>query len=81
MVAEVPGRLQSFIEMFFEFVDGTVRQGEQSFALGAAAKAGLRKRLLRTLGCAPNYYIPDRLLEGYGPSAEALVRLGREEEH
>ena len=23
--AEVPGRLQSFIEMFFEFVDGTVR--------------------------------------------------------
>jgi F-type H+-transporting ATPase subunit a len=23
--AEVPGRFQSFIEMFFEFVDGTVR--------------------------------------------------------
>src|SRR3546814_4824600 len=29
-------------------------------------------------GAEAGYYIPDRLMEGYGPSAEALVRLGRE---
>jgi single-stranded-DNA-specific exonuclease len=33
-------------------------------------------RLLRDLGHEAGYYIPDRLLEGYGPSGEALVRLG-----
>jgi single-stranded-DNA-specific exonuclease len=35
-------------------------------------------RLFRMLGHAANHYIPDRLLEGYGPSGEALVRLGEE---
>ena len=34
-------------------------------------------RLLRRLGAEPSAYIPDRLMEGYGPSGEALVRLGR----
>ena len=31
--------------------------------------------MLRALGSDANYYIPDRLLEGYGPSGEALVKL------
>jgi len=30
------------------------------------------------LGHEAGYYIPDRLLEGYGPSGEALVKLGEE---
>jgi single-stranded-DNA-specific exonuclease len=30
------------------------------------------------LGHEAGYYIPDRLLEGYGPSGEALVRLAGE---
>ena len=41
----------------------------------AAPSAALLVRLLRRLGNAAQYYIPDRLLEGDGPSAEALVRL------
>jgi single-stranded-DNA-specific exonuclease len=31
--------------------------------------------LLRDLGLEARAYIPDRLMEGYGPSGEALVRL------
>ncbi|MEO6718174.1 MAG: single-stranded-DNA-specific exonuclease RecJ [Novosphingobium sp.] len=46
------------------------------YDVDGATSAALLVRLLRDLGCAPHYYIPDRLLEGYGPSAEALVRLG-----
>ena len=48
------------------------------YDVDGATSAALLVRLLRALGCAPRYYIPDRLLEGYGPSAEALVRLGSE---
>ena len=31
--------------------------------------------LLRRLGAEPMVYIPDRLMEGYGPSGKALVEL------
>ena len=31
--------------------------------------------LLRPLGTDPMLYIPDRLMEGYGPSGKALVEL------
>jgi len=48
------------------------------YDVDGATSAALLVRLMRALGCAPRYYIPDRLLEGYGPSAEALVRLGQE---
>src|SRR3546814_6882921 len=34
-------------------------------------------RLLRELGVSAAAYIPDRLMEGYGPSGEALVRLAQ----
>ena len=34
--------------------------------------------LLRDLGVSAGHYIPDRLLEGYGPSGEALVRLAQQ---
>ena len=37
--------------------------------------AALLVRLIRALGHDADSYIPDRLLEGYGPSGEALVRL------
>ena len=42
-----------------------------------ATSSALLIRLLRDLGVDADYYIPDRLLEGYGPSGEALVRLGQ----
>ena len=46
------------------------------YDVDGATSAALLVRLLRELGGRPEYYIPDRLLEGYGPSGEALVRLG-----
>lgn len=48
------------------------------YDVDGATSAALLIRLLRMLGQEPRYYIPDRLLEGYGPSGEALVRLGQE---
>jgi single-stranded-DNA-specific exonuclease len=48
------------------------------YDVDGATSAALLIRLLRMLGLAARYYIPDRLLEGYGPSGEALVRLGNE---
>ncbi|MCT2558081.1 single-stranded-DNA-specific exonuclease RecJ [Tsuneonella sp. YG55] len=48
------------------------------YDVDGATSAALLIRLLRALGREARYYIPDRLLEGYGPSGEALVRLGEE---
>lgn len=45
------------------------------YDVDGATSAALLIRLLRQLGLAPAYYIPDRLMEGYGPSGEALVRI------
>lgn len=48
------------------------------YDVDGATSAALLLRLLESLGLAAQYYIPDRLLEGYGPSAEALVRLAEQ---
>jgi single-stranded-DNA-specific exonuclease len=48
------------------------------YDVDGATSAALMIRLLRMLGHDARYYIPDRLLEGYGPSGEALVRLAEE---
>ncbi|HOA48219.1 MAG TPA: single-stranded-DNA-specific exonuclease RecJ [Novosphingobium sp.] len=48
------------------------------YDVDGATSAALLIRLLRDLGHEAGYYIPDRLLEGYGPSGEALVRLGEQ---
>ncbi|MDB5699202.1 MAG: recJ [Alphaproteobacteria bacterium] len=45
------------------------------YDVDGATSAALLIRLLRSLGCDPQAYIPDRLREGYGPSGEALVRI------
>jgi single-stranded-DNA-specific exonuclease len=46
------------------------------YDVDGATSAALLIRLLRGLGRDPAAYIPDRLMEGYGPSGEALVKLG-----
>ena len=46
------------------------------YDVDGATSSALLIRLLRDLGIEADYYIPDRLLEGYGPSGEALVQLG-----
>jgi single-stranded-DNA-specific exonuclease len=61
----------------------SVQRGEAVTVFGdydvdGATSAALLIRLLRDLGLDPRAYIPDRLMEGYGPSGEALVRLKRE---
>jgi single-stranded-DNA-specific exonuclease len=48
------------------------------YDVDGATSAALLIRLLRLLGLSPRHYIPDRLLEGYGPSGEALVRIAGE---
>ncbi|MFN4240655.1 MAG: single-stranded-DNA-specific exonuclease RecJ [Erythrobacter cryptus] len=45
------------------------------YDVDGATSAALLIDLLRQLGHEADHYIPDRLLEGYGPSGEALVRL------
>lgn len=57
-----------------------VERGEKvtiygDYDVDGATSAALLIRLLRELGLEAGYYIPDRLMEGYGPSGEALVRL------
>lgn len=45
------------------------------YDVDGATSAALLINLLRDLGANADYYIPDRLLEGYGPSGEALLKL------
>jgi single-stranded-DNA-specific exonuclease len=48
------------------------------YDVDGATSAALLILLLRDLGIEARPYIPDRLMEGYGPSGEALVRLKEE---
>ena len=56
-------------------------QGSETIAIfgdydvDGATSAALLVLLLRGLGAEPTVYIPDRLMEGYGPSGKALVEL------
>ncbi|MBR0551665.1 single-stranded-DNA-specific exonuclease RecJ [Stakelama marina] len=66
-----------------ERIADAVEKGEQIAVFGdydvdGATSAALMIRLLRDLGTEARPYIPDRLMEGYGPSGEALVRLKQE---
>ena len=45
------------------------------YDVDGATSAALLALLLRRLGAEPMIYIPDRLMEGYGPSGKALVEL------
>ncbi|PVE53420.1 single-stranded-DNA-specific exonuclease RecJ [Arthrobacter sp. TPD3018] len=48
------------------------------YDVDGATSAALLILVLRELGIEARPYIPDRLLEGYGPSGDALVRLAHE---
>jgi single-stranded-DNA-specific exonuclease len=45
------------------------------YDVDGATSAAVLVLLLRRLGAEPIIYIPDRLMEGYGPSGKALVEL------
>ena len=66
-----------------ERIASAIEKGEQITVYGdydvdGATSAALLIDLFRDLGVDAGYYIPDRLLEGYGPSGEALVRLAEQ---
>ena len=48
------------------------------YDVDGATSAAVLKLLLRQLGAEPMVYIPDRLMEGYGPSGAALVELKKQ---
>jgi single-stranded-DNA-specific exonuclease len=48
------------------------------YDVDGATSAALLIRVLRDLGIEASAYIPDRMTEGYGPSAEALLRLAHQ---
>ncbi|MEO0461683.1 MAG: single-stranded-DNA-specific exonuclease RecJ [Pseudomonadota bacterium] len=48
------------------------------YDVDGATSAALMVETLRALGHDAQYYIPDRLLEGYGPTGEALVKLAEQ---
>ncbi len=45
------------------------------YDVDGATSAALLARFLRAAGHEPRVYVPDRLLEGYGPNEAALLRL------
>ena len=63
-----------------ERIADAVKAGEHIVVYGdydvdGATSAAVMIRTLRAVGGKAGHYIPDRLLEGYGPSAGALVAL------
>lgn len=59
-----------------------VERGEKialfaDYDVDGATSAALVKRHLMRLGLEPLVYVPDRLIEGYGPNAEAIEGLAR----
>lgn len=48
------------------------------YDVDGATSAAILSRTLTALGATPRHYIPDRLLEGYGPNADALLMLKEE---
>ncbi len=60
-----------------------IRHGETVAVFGdydvdGACSTALLTLFLRGLGCAVLPYVPDRLMEGYGPNAPALLRLAEQ---
>ncbi len=48
------------------------------YDVDGATSAALLARFGRALGCEPRLYIPDRLTEGYGPSAKSMRAFAKE---
>jgi single-stranded-DNA-specific exonuclease len=66
-----------------ERIANAVRGGERIAIFGdydvdGATSAALLARFLSAVGAAPRLYIPDRMREGYGPNAPALLALRAE---
>jgi single-stranded-DNA-specific exonuclease len=77
-----PSRLKD-MDAAVERLAAAVMGGEGIAVFGdydvdGATSAALLTRFLRAAGNAPRIYVPDRIAEGYGPNAEALLKLKAE---
>jgi single-stranded-DNA-specific exonuclease len=77
-----PARLQDMEKAAARFASA-IREHEPIAVFGdydvdGAASVALIERFLRAHGQSPATYIPDRLTEGYGPSAAALEGLAKD---
>ena len=73
-------RLLKDMDKAVERVRAAIAGGEQIAIFGdydvdGSCSAALLHEFLSALGVRPRIYIPDRMTEGYGPSAKALLRL------
>jgi single-stranded-DNA-specific exonuclease len=48
------------------------------YDVDGATSAAILARTLGALGLSPVVYVPDRLIEGYGPNPDAITRLARD---
>jgi len=76
-------RLLKDMDKAVERVRAAIASGEQIAIFGdydvdGSCSAALLHEFLSALGVRPRIYIPDRMTEGYGPSAKALLRLKEE---
>src|SRR5918997_857435 len=77
-----PGHLRDMAPAVSRLV-GAVRGGEKIVVFGdydvdGATSAALLLRFFTAIGARASVYVPDRLREGYGPNAPALLRLREE---
>ncbi|PZW45834.1 exonuclease RecJ [Humitalea rosea] len=74
-----PARLTD-MDLAADRIAAAVRSGEQVAVFGdydvdGACSGALMLHVLASLGVAARPYVPDRILEGYGPNAAAITRL------
>jgi len=74
-----PSRLQA-MEDGADRLAAAVMEGERvvvfaDYDVDGATSAALLLRFLRAAGLDATHYVPDRIAEGYGPNAAALLRL------
>ena len=77
-----PGHLKDMEKAAARLADA-VENGERIAIFGdydvdGATSAALLHRYLAAVGAAPAVYVPDRMKEGYGPNAPALLKLGEQ---
>ncbi len=77
-----PSRLQD-MDTAAERVAGAIMHGEGIAVFGdydvdGATSSALLNRFIEHVGGRCRIYIPDRLREGYGPNAQALLKLAKE---
>ncbi|MBT5414860.1 MAG: single-stranded-DNA-specific exonuclease RecJ, partial [Rhodospirillaceae bacterium] len=74
-----PSRLKD-MDAAAERLAAAIRDGERiavfaDYDVDGATSAALLFRFLSAVGTPPLIYVPDRVIEGYGPNAEALLGL------